>query len=583
MNINDRITVDDNELFQFLDEKLDKLQQFRYDGKYRALLGDEIIDKLTVWEKNIKKQKDVPLTLVVCGEFKRGKSSLINALLGEDIATTNVTTETITVNRISYGEHENEIVLKGGKRITLTDEELKCENLEGILAQIPENDKVTVLELKRPIEALKDITIIDTPGLGDSIKDFNEEVEYALKQADAVVYVFSVAYPLSMQEQFFIKTAIKPQKYTDLFLVANSCDILEEVSDLDRMKKVASDRIGNILPDEEPLMLSALDERSAQLGKSAPNEELSPVLAENFAKFRAELDHLLVAKRHMVIPDRIQRMMNAMMADIQTDIDAINVGLSEGFEDLQEKRAEIDDTKKKHSEQYSALVDQIDGKLEIYKSNAGRWITDFVTLMERDVDSLVMFSTDDIKKYYSVFCVDALQNAIERCNEYFMESVYSEVENVSADVAKKLSMKGADSSTAFTFSLNTHAWTKGDNVEYANNALGFSNIIVTFIAATMRDHEIKKNAPDLIKNIKEQYPGLKASILPAITKSYSEIAQSAKKQLVEYFSGKKNELDAQLEKAESVAHQDENKKLEIKEAVNTVERILDEIKKELVF
>ena len=99
----------------------------------------------------------------------------------------------------------------------------------------------------------------------------------------------------------------------------------------------------------------------------------------------------------------------------------------------------------------------------------------------------------------------------------------------------------------------------------------------------MRDHEIKKNAPDLIKNIKEQYPGLKASILPAITKSYSEIAQSAKKQLVEYFSGKKNELDAQLEKAESVAHQDENKKLEIKEAVNTVERILDEIKKELVF
>jgi len=275
--------------------------------------------------------------------------------------------------------------------------------------------------------------------------------------------------------------------------------------------------------------------------------------------------------------------MNAMMADIQTDIDAINVGLSESFEDLQEKRAEIDDTKKKHSEQYSALVDQIDGKLEIYKSNAGRWITDFVTLMERDVDSLVMFSTDDIKKYYSVFCVDALQNAIERCNEYFMESVYSEVENVSADVAKKLSMKGADSSTAFTFSLNTHAWTKGDNVEYANTALGFSNIIVTFIAATMRDHEIKKNAPDLIKNIKEQYPGLKASILPAITKSYSEIAQSAKKQLVEYFSGKKNELDAQLEKAESVAHQDENKKLEIKEAVNTVERILDEIKKELVF
>ena len=251
-NINDRIVVDENEVYRFLETSLDKLQPIKYDSRYRMLLGDDIITKLTEWENGIRRQKDVPLTVVVCGEFKRGKSSFLNAFLGEDVVTTNITTETITVNRISYGEHSNELVLEGGKRIVLTDDELKCDNLKAILAQISATEKISMLEIKRPIEILKNVTFIYTPALGDSIKDFTKEVNFALRMADAVGYVFSALYPLSMQEQFFIKTAILPQKYTELFLVSSFCDTLEEETAVKRVENTICERIGDILPGEAP-------------------------------------------------------------------------------------------------------------------------------------------------------------------------------------------------------------------------------------------------------------------------------------------------------------------------------------------
>lgn len=584
MNISERITIDDKELFQYLESMLDKLQPFAYDNRYRTLLGNGIINKLSRWDKDIRKQKDIPLTVVVCGEFKRGKSSLINALLGEDIVTTNITTETITVNRISYGEHSNEIMLKGGKRIKLTDDELKCDNLKGILREIPDKDKITMLELKRPLEILKDITIIDTPGLGDSIKDFTEEVEYALRQADAVIYVFSVMYPISMQELFFMKTAIKPQKYTELFLAANYCDRLETESDIERLEDTIHNRMKDILPEEKPFMVSALDERCRQIKKAFPNEELAPVLSFNFKQMRSQIDELVSSKKNLVIPDRVKRMITMMMEDLETDIGAISDGLSLSMEELSEKREEIIRKKQQQANEQEEILGNIDKKADLYRGKAIDWISEFVDCMEKDIDNISDLPVEDIKKYYSLFCVDILQSAIDKCNEYFMGTLYDELENVSVEAAKKLSMSPVESEHNFQISLNSKTWTKGDNVEFANtfaqNALGISSLLVSFVAGSMREHEIKKNAPDIIKSIKEQYPQLKVSIVPAISDNYLKIGEKAKKQFVEYFDEKKTELENLLNQSEMAARQDEDKKLEIKEALNEISDVLRNIKTE---
>lgn len=584
MNLSERITIDDKELFGYLESMLDKLSSFSYDSKYRTLLGNDIINKLERWNKNIRKQKDIPFTIVVCGEFKRGKSSLINSILKEDIVTTNITTETITVNRISYGEHSNEIILRGGKRIRLTDDELKCDNLKSILKELSDRDSITMLELKRPLEILKDITIVDTPGLGDSIKDFTEEVEYALKQADAVIYVFSVMYPISMQELFFMKTAIKPQKYTELFLTANYCDRLESETDFERLKDTIHRRIKDILPEEKIYMVSALDERCRQIGKDCPNEALSSLLFSNFKQLRSQINELISLKKNLVIPDRVQRMITMMIEDLESDINAIGVGVTLSMEELGKKNEEIIHKKKQQVDEQEEILGNIDKIAKLYRGRAIGWIGEFMDCMERDIDNISELPVEDIKKYYSIFCVDTLQSAIDRCNEYFMETLYVELENISMEAAKKLSMNTEGSEQTFQISLNSKTWTKGDNVEFANtfvqNTLGISSLLVSFIAGTMRENEIKKNAPDIIKSIKEQYPRLRASVIPAISQSYLTIGENAKRQLIEYFAERKTELEICMNQLELAARQDEDKKLEIKAALDEISDILVSIKDE---
>jgi GTPase SAR1 family protein len=60
------------------------------------------------------------LSLAVVGDFKRGKSTLINALVGSEVVTTNVTPETVTINYIEHGtENKIEAVLEDGGKVDL--------------------------------------------------------------------------------------------------------------------------------------------------------------------------------------------------------------------------------------------------------------------------------------------------------------------------------------------------------------------------------------------------------------------------------------------------------------------------------
>ncbi len=584
MTMDDRILFDETELFQTLENGLDRLRPFSYDTKYRMLLGNSLISKLSQWDKNLRRQKDIPLTLVVCGEFKRGKSSLINAILGENVVTTNINTETITVNRISYGEHTNEIVLKGGKRVLLTDEELSCEKLQPILQELKQQG-VTMLELKRPLEVLKQVSLLDTPGLGDSLKDFTDEVEYALRQADAVIYVFSISYPLSMQEQFFIKTAIKPQKYTELFLVANYCDMLETRQDLLRVEQTVCDRLADIMPGEKPMLLSALDERRRQLGKKPPNEDTADFLKDNFAAFRQRLQDLLDAKRSTVIPDRVYRMLYAMQQELDGDMEVILEGLSLDAQTLSEKKEQLRQAQHQQSQAQEAALRTVDEKAEQYKAQAIGWLTEFVEQMEQDVSSLSTLEAEDIKKYYSLFCVETMQLAIERCNDYFSQTLYDEIEDISVGVAKKLSLQGDKSMPAFRFALNNKSWTAGDTIEmahtFAQNYLGFGSTLVTALAGIVREQQIKKSAPDLMANIRQQYTQLKASILPAVSENNERIAVAAKKQLMVYFADKRTQLEEQLDQTEMIARKDEAQKQQIRDAIAEMQQLLRQLQTEL--
>ncbi|MBK7336561.1 MAG: dynamin family protein [Saprospirales bacterium] len=109
-----------------------------------------------------------PFMFVIVGEVKAGKSSFINALLdtGREITKVAVQPMTDTIQQIVYGEKEEVIVIN------------------------PLLKRITV-----PVDILKEIAIVDTPGTNTIIEKHQEITERFIPASDLIVFVFEAKNP----------------------------------------------------------------------------------------------------------------------------------------------------------------------------------------------------------------------------------------------------------------------------------------------------------------------------------------------------------------------------------------------------
>ena len=140
------------------------LKAFVENEKIAKMLGKDFVSEMNDWEALIEKKSEEPFTLVILGEFKRGKSTIINALLGKELAPINVTPETYTINEISFGHTQYvEAILENGMRVSLSLEDITREKLEQRMKLFPA--KISYVQIKDNAPILKEIRIVDTPGL----------------------------------------------------------------------------------------------------------------------------------------------------------------------------------------------------------------------------------------------------------------------------------------------------------------------------------------------------------------------------------------------------------------------------------
>ena len=71
------------------------------DKELCEMLGEEFSERMREWDRVITKRRNEPFSLVILGDFKRGKSTIINAILGKQLAPVNAAPETFTINTIS--------------------------------------------------------------------------------------------------------------------------------------------------------------------------------------------------------------------------------------------------------------------------------------------------------------------------------------------------------------------------------------------------------------------------------------------------------------------------------------------------
>lgn len=209
------------------DYKLIREQLFTTIGKMLEL---GLTDRQSCLEIREKLEENT-FNLVVVGQFKRGKTCLINALLGTDLLPVSVVPLTSIVTVLIYGEKLGvKVFFNNGKIIDIPVESLYEYVTE---SGNPKNEKeVREVIVLYPSPYLKDgVRLVDTPGVG-SVYVHNTDAAYRyLPKSDAALFLLSVDQPASSAEMEFLRDV---REYADrIFFLLNKIDYLEE-SELER-------------------------------------------------------------------------------------------------------------------------------------------------------------------------------------------------------------------------------------------------------------------------------------------------------------------------------------------------------------
>jgi GTP-binding protein EngB required for normal cell division len=164
--------------------------------------------------------------LAVVGQFKRGKSSLMNAILGRELLPTGLLPLTSAITTLCYGSKQRVMLQRQG---FAWEQEVPLAQLEAYITERgnPGNEKGLVeARVELPLPFLRHgLHFIDTPGIG-SARHENTATTYAfLPHMNAVIFVTSVEAPLSEAEESFLLD-IRGQ-VRQLFLVVNKIDMLD--------------------------------------------------------------------------------------------------------------------------------------------------------------------------------------------------------------------------------------------------------------------------------------------------------------------------------------------------------------------
>lgn len=230
--------------------------------------------------------------LLVVGRFSRGKSTLMNALLGGDLLPTGIVPLTSVITTVRYGSRKQVVLNFNGRSLR---REVPLSQLAEYVTQQsnPGNIKdLAYAEIELPVEILRrGFFFVDSPGLGSSISENTQTTEKFLPEADAFVLVTSFESALSEEEDRILHRIRITNKR--LFVVVNKQDT---VSEADRRQALAfvAERLRRFSFSETPQVFSL----SARQGLQAKQAKDKASLQESgLASFEAELLRFLTEER----------------------------------------------------------------------------------------------------------------------------------------------------------------------------------------------------------------------------------------------------------------------------------------------
>ncbi len=299
-----------------------------------------VISRLEALLARLREQR---LQLAVLGQFKRGKSTFLNALMGAPILPMAVTPLTAIPTFIRSGEnyHLRTIGLSGE-----TDDisALNVESLQSLLqAHVTEegnpHNRLNLARVEVTVPAAlaeSGITLIDSPGVGSTYRHNTETAQGILPECDAALFVVSPDPPITESELEFLSLvrATAPR----IILILNKMDVLEEVDKtaaIAFLRRVAANTAG--LADAPLFCISA---RLALRAKMADDRDA--LEASGLPELEDYLKTFIAKEKAVTLERAVSRKAAALVGELRFETESGLAALRMPLEQLSERLAQFE-------------------------------------------------------------------------------------------------------------------------------------------------------------------------------------------------------------------------------------------------
>ena len=192
--------------------------------------------------------------VVVVGEFNRGKSTLVNAMVGQALLPVDIVPTTAAIWTLRSGPSPSVTRIdKDGTRTSIAGNE---GSFQEISADGQAIDRIHRIDAVVTSLALgDDVVVVDTPGVND-INQQRADITYGyLEAADVAVMVLDASTPFTRSELEFIEGQILAATLGKMVFVLNKADRLDE-DELEEAAEFAEERVETLIGTDVPLVVT---------------------------------------------------------------------------------------------------------------------------------------------------------------------------------------------------------------------------------------------------------------------------------------------------------------------------------------
>jgi ribosome biogenesis GTPase A len=337
--------------------------------------------------------------LVVVGEFNHGKTSFVNALLGEPALPVGVTPTTAAIHHLRYAaDPEATVVYASGRREPLPFADVKTFSVGGATP----SEEVDFLEIGYPAPLLQErILLVDTPGVNDlSLQRADITYSY-VPRADAVLFLLDAGQILKESERVFLEDKLLKGSRDKIVFVITKWDLLDEA---ERREALAYTRtkLGDLVKDPVVFPVSAetsLAGRGAESGFPELLAHLTRFLAEE--RGRILLDNAL--GEGLAVGSLLQKGVAAKHRSLAMRTDELDRRIRILEEDLAGQSSTIDQRRATIREEIAGIKVGARKDLERFVDDTARQISDVI-------DSA---KASELKQYLPSFLEDSFRRWAE--------------------------------------------------------------------------------------------------------------------------------------------------------------------------